>query len=323
MPTLRTVSQEERRRMRHERRLKRIAMLPAVLTIGNLVSGFAAICCCLLSIQADGADLAKMTLNSPHFERMFPTYLSIGAILIALGLIFDGLDGRVARWSRKTSDFGGQLDSLADVVTFGTAPPLLMLCLMIQLPPPEGWAPELVTLARRATWVAAAVYAACAALRLARFNVENVHDESAHFWFKGLASPGAAGTIAALILYHEHVRDAFPGLAMGVEVVLPPATLAMGLLMVSRIRYAHFVNLYLRRKRPISHLVILLIVLLSIFIKPAWGLAIVASVYVISGPVGEIIRRIGGEDASAASTKRQPKADDESASTEHHSDHVG
>ena len=308
MAILRSVSREERRQRRRERRLKRIAMLPAMLTLGNLLFGFAAICCCLLSIKADGADLARKTLGSVHLESMAPTYLSIGAILIALGLVCDGLDGRVARWARKTSDFGGQLDSLADVITFGAAPALLVVCLIISLPPPADWPVELVRLATRATWVAAAVYIACAALRLARFNVENVHDESAHLWFKGFASPGAAGTVASLILLHEHIRLTLPVLAQGIEVALPPITLGVGLLMISRIRYAHMVNLYFRRKRPLSHLVFLLIVLLTFVLKPVWALAIIACVYAASGPVGEIRRRVFGEGQTP------PQPDDQDAS---------
>lgn len=297
MPVLRSVSREERRRRRRERRLKRIAMLPALFTLGNLLFGFTAICCCLLSIKADGADLAEITLGSAHVERVLPTFLSIGAILIAMGLICDGLDGRVARWSRKTSDFGGQLDSLADVITFGAAPALLVICLIISLPEPAGWPTELVTLTRRATWVAAAVYMACGALRLARFNVENIHDESAHYRFKGLPSPGAAGCIASLVVLHEHVRPTLPALAHGIEWALPPVALLLGLLMVSRIRYAHFINVYFRRKRPLWHLVSVLIVVLTVVLKPAWGLAILGCSYALSGPVGTVLRRIFGSAA--------------------------
>ncbi|MBN1346973.1 MAG: CDP-alcohol phosphatidyltransferase family protein [Phycisphaerae bacterium] len=310
---LRTVSAEERRLRRQERRLKRIAMLPALFTLGNLLSGFAAICCCLLSIKADGADMMKMTLGSQHLERMFPTFLSIGAFMIAVGLVCDGLDGRVARWTRRTSDFGGQLDSLADVITFGAAPALLVVCLILSLPEATRWPAEWATLARRGTWVAAAIYTACAALRLARFNVENVHDESAHYWFKGLPSPGAAGTIAALILFHEHICPGIPVLGDVVQGLLPPLTLAAGLLMVSRVRYAHLTNLYFRRKRPLSHLVAVMILVLSIFLKPTWGLAIFACAYVLSGPVVEGWRRLFARPEPTA----QPSKGEEASEADH------
>jgi len=319
VPILRSVSREERRRRRRERRLKRIAMLPAMFTLGNLLFGFGAICCCLLSIKADGADLAKMTLSSPHLERAFPTFLSIGAFLIFLGGICDGLDGRVARWTRKTSDFGGQLDSLADMMTFGAAPALLVVCLIIALPAPASWPDELVTLARRATWVAAALFTACAALRLARFNVENVHEETAHYWFKGLPSPGAAGAVLSLVLLHEHVRSILATLAHVIQFVLPPATLFLGLLMVSRIRYAHVTNLYFRRKRPLWHLVAVLFIILTALLKPAWGLAAIACTYALSGPVGEAIRRLFGQ----ASTPQADEAQAEPSRPQDASNQVG
>lgn len=294
-------------------------MLPAMFTLGNLLFGFGAICCCLLSIQADGADLAKMTLSSPHLERAFPTFLSIGAILIFLGGICDGLDGRVARWTRKTSDFGGQLDSLADMMTFGAAPALLVVCLIIALPVPGNWPAELVTLARRATWVAAALFTACAALRLARFNVENVHEETAHYWFKGLPSPGAAGTVLSLVLLHEHVRSVLPTLAHVIQYALPPVTLSLGLLMVSRIRYAHVTNLYFRRKRPLWHIVAVLFIILTTLLKPSWGLAAIACTYAVSGPIGDVIRRL----FSRAPTPQAGEAQTEPSQPQDASNQVG
>lgn len=287
-----SLSREERRRRRHERRLKRIAMLPALFTLGNLICGFAAICCCLLSVKADGSDFAKLTLGSNHLERVLPTFLSIGGFLIFLGMICDGLDGRVARLTRRTSDFGGQLDSLADVITFGAAPSLLVICLIITAHDPTHWPPALAALARRATWVAGAVYAACAALRLARFNVENVHDEAAHYWFKGLPSPGAAAAVASLIILHEDIQRSIPAMAGGIAVVLPPATMFLGLLMVSRIRYSHAVNHFFRKRRPLWHLILVLVaVVTGIVLKFEWFVAICACVYAVSGPIGLLGRQ--------------------------------
>ncbi len=317
MSHLRPVSDEERRRQRLERRLKRISMLPAMFTLGNLLFGFAAICCCLLSVKADGGDLAKQTLGSQRLNSILPTYLSIGAMMVAFGLVCDGLDGRVARWARKTSDFGAQLDSLADAVTFGAAPGLLMVCLVMDLRLPARWPADVVTVGVRAIWVMGAVYAACAAIRLARFNVENVRDESSHYWFKGLPTPGAAGIIAALVLFHENIMVSLPGLAAVVKYGLPPITLLSGLLMVSRIRYAHLVNHYLAKKRPLSHLVLLLIVMLSLLIKPVWGLAIFGTGYVLSGPVGELIRILSGRSRGPAPARSDDQDADEQTASSH------
>jgi len=308
MSLLRPVSREERRRRRRERRLKRIAMLPALFTVGNLLCGFAAISCCLLSVKADGADLAKLTLGSPHLERMLPTFLSIGGFLVFLGMACDAIDGRLARLTRRTSDFGGQLDSLADVITFGAAPALLVVCLILAMPAPHGWSPEMLALARRAAWVTAALYVACAALRLARFNVENVHDEAAHFWFKGLPSPGAAAAVASLVILHEHIVQTFPFLARGLVVALPPTAMAMGLLMVGRTRYGHLVNHYFGKPRPLWHLTVGLLVLLTMMLKPEWTIALLACGYALSGPVDRVRRRLLGHPPIAETVAHQSSA---------------
>ena len=108
-------------------------------------------------------------------------------------MIFDALDGRVARLMRKTSDFGAQMDSLADVISFGVAPAFLLIGLVSKALLGDGQvSPISDQISGRIVWIIAAVYVCCGALRLARFNVENVHDESSHMWFKGLPIPGAA-----------------------------------------------------------------------------------------------------------------------------------
>ncbi len=294
MSLLHPMSAEEKHRRRHERRLKSIAMLPAMFTLGNLVCGFAAICCCLLSARADGTDLAKLTLNSPHLERALPTFLSIGGFLIFLGMVFDALDGRVARLTRRTSDFGGQLDSLADVVSFGAAPAMLVVCLFISEASPTGLSESFAPLARRATWVASALYASCAALRLARFNVENVHDEAAHFWFKGLPSPGAAAAIASLVILHEHIMQTLPRVTQGISILLPLMTLLLGFMMVGRTRYSHMVNHYFGRRRSMWQLICILLILLTMMLKPEWTIALLACGYALSGPIDYLRRRALG-----------------------------
>src|SRR5438874_9724784 len=104
------MSNEAQRHRRRERRLKAVAVLPSLMTLGNLMCGFAAIYACLLSADWKGADLGRATFNSPGMERMFPTYLAIGAYMLFVAMFFDVLDGRLARLTRKTSDFGAQLD---------------------------------------------------------------------------------------------------------------------------------------------------------------------------------------------------------------------
>ena len=115
------------------RRLKSMSLFPTLLTLGNLICGFAAIHFALRAMYDLGAgipDDAIQTFSRAAWERMLPSYLTIGAGLIMLGMVFDCFDGLVARATRSTTNFGGQLDSLADVVTFGVAPATLMVAFM-------------------------------------------------------------------------------------------------------------------------------------------------------------------------------------------------
>ena len=116
--------------------------------------------------------------------------------LIFVAMIFDGLDGYVARLSRTASDFGAQLDSLCDVVSFGVAPGFLLVKMC----------PQFTYLHRQAVWVIAAAFAACAALRLARFNVETSDDDD-HLYFSGLPSPAAAAVIAGFAIMFYTLRQ--------------------------------------------------------------------------------------------------------------------
>jgi len=115
------------------RRLRSLNFLPTIITLGNLLCGFAAVHFGLRQMYDLGAGLETVptaALNSNLLERMLPSFLSVGAGLVILGMVFDAFDGLVARVTRSTTNFGGQLDSLADVVSFGVAPATLMVALM-------------------------------------------------------------------------------------------------------------------------------------------------------------------------------------------------
>jgi CDP-diacylglycerol--serine O-phosphatidyltransferase len=175
--------------------------------------------------------------------------------MVLLAMIADMLDGHLARKVKSTSSFGGQLDSLCDVISFGAAPAFLMLkVLECKL--------ELVAFAgdsslQRFIWLAAAAYISCAAIRLARFNVENEEDESAHMSFMGLPTPAAAGVIVSLVIFHQ---ETLPTLNV-ILYVLPFLALGIAILMVSRIRYPHIPNQYLRGKKPFGHFIRVLLLL--------------------------------------------------------------
>jgi CDP-diacylglycerol--serine O-phosphatidyltransferase len=277
----------------HERRLKAVAVLPTMATLGNLVCGLGAIYMCMLSYGAAGADLATKTLNSTRMESWFPTYAAIGCYLIFLASVFDGLDGRLARLARKTSEFGAQLDSLADIVSFGVAPALLAMTVARPTLPIAALS-EAARVWWRIEWVLLAAYVCCAGLRLARFNVENEEDESAHQKFRGLPSPGAAAALISVVLVHEEIIRVTPlNFASGwVGAALPFLACALGLLMVSRLKYFHLVNSLLRGRRPFWQIVLMgFSLLIGGVIFPQPTIAALALAYAASGPLMRIFRR--------------------------------
>jgi CDP-diacylglycerol--serine O-phosphatidyltransferase len=284
-------NQSERRHRHRARVLRTVAVLPSLATLGNLVCGLGAIYIALLSVQAAGSDLDRATLGSTRINSFLPTFLAIGAYLIIGAMIFDGLDGRLARFTRKTSEFGAQLDSLADIVSFGVAPAVLVLC--IAHPQNVLDLPHGARLYWRAEWVMAAVYVCCAALRLARFNVENVEDELAHMGFRGLPTPGGACAIIGLVILHQDLLLSLTsaGTSRWVARLLPPFTMLAGLLMVSRFRYAHLVNVLLRGRRPFRQVVALVIVILvGLFVQFQLTVAVAAASYALSGPLSAAYR---------------------------------
>ena len=122
--------------------------------------------------------------------------------MVLLAMVFDMLDGRLARMSHATSSFGGQLDSLCDMVSFGIAPAFLMLQIVSERKL-EPIIPFSGSLLHRFIWLAALAYISCTAIRLARFNVENEESEVAHMSFVGLPSPAAAGVVVSLIIFQQ------------------------------------------------------------------------------------------------------------------------
>ena len=238
------------RRVRHHR-LTAIAVLPSLITLINAFCGFAA-------IVLAGSNTTKFVINNIERSNFY-----IAAFLIFIAMIADTLDGRIARLSHTTSSFGGQLDSLCDIISFGLAPAYLVLMIM------QTNITQLVSLPQafigfidRFIWVAVAVYFACAAIRLARFNVENEEDETSHMSFIGLPTPAAAGVIAGIVIFYEdiliHSQDyaawLFTAAQWTIISFLPFVTIGVGLLMVSRVVYPHMFNQYFKGRKPLTHL---------------------------------------------------------------------
>ena len=292
----RKLSDEERehRRRRIRRRGRRayirsVYSLPSLATLGNAICGFGAIYVSLMSPDEK--------TNDPWTQFFFTHHFLAAAYLIFAAMLFDALDGRLARFARHTTDFGGQLDSLADVVSFGVAPAILALAVF------HEWHPTLATVVSRLVWAIGALYMSCAAIRLARFNVSNEHGEQHHFSFLGLPSPGAASVLAAFVLMQQGLIEpadrwawlphkAFYSLAGALVWLLPPLVLACGLLMVSTIRYPHLVNKYLRGRRSIPRLLAMLVILLLFVIVHRYTLGIGTLIYAFWGPTGWIMAQL-------------------------------
>jgi CDP-diacylglycerol--serine O-phosphatidyltransferase len=275
-------------------RLRGTAVLPAAFTLLNGLCGFAAI-----------HYAVKQPLGVSLTGDQVLMNLQIAAGLLFAAMFCDMLDGRVARMTRTTSDFGAQLDSLCDVISFGVAPAVLMLRSCISVLREQDL--EILGL-ERVVWGIAAVYMLSAVLRLARFNVETEEDESAHMSFKGLPTPGAAACIASLVLLLGHLsRQEWLGwdpmtMLRVMSFVLPIMGLATGLLMVSQCPYPHIVNHYIRGHRPFSYIYKLVLLLVVLVISPFPAMAVLSLIYVFSGPLHGMFKKKTPEDDAPAET---------------------
>jgi len=252
------------------RPIRTIAVFPTMFTLGNLVCGFFAI---VVAARVERPD-------STATDLVDVTNVMISGWLIFLAMVFDALDGYVARLSRATSDFGAQLDSLCDLVTFGVAPGFLLVKMC----------PRFTYLHREAVWVIAASFAACAALRLARFNVET-SDEDEHLQFSGLPAPAAAAAIAGFAIMFYTLRKEDNPLVYAAQIdtvlqtVLPLFAVLVALLMVSRIPYPHVVNQVFRGQRSFAHVVAVVFALVAVMVIRGYSVPIICCAFALFGPV--------------------------------------
>ncbi len=294
---LRSPEHRRLRMRRHGRRayIRSIYSLPTLATLGNAICGFAAIYVAGL-VASNNRDHITQWLSDEQHRFVSSAYL------IFMAMVFDALDGRLARFARHTTDFGGQLDSLADVISFGAAPAFLALQLFKFGTNHLTALPFFLT---RLNWAIGALYMSCAAMRLARFNVSNEHGEQHHFSFLGLPSPGAAGAVAAVVLVQQAIaqqsllgeqslfsQHTFEIMSHVVLWVLPVVVLTSGLLMVSQIRYPHLVNRYLRGKKSIATVMVVLVLALAAVVSYTYVLAGGLLIYVYSGPGSLLLARL-------------------------------
>ncbi|MDP2137893.1 MAG: CDP-diacylglycerol--serine O-phosphatidyltransferase [Candidatus Didemnitutus sp.] len=211
----------------------RIYFLPNLMTAGNLLCGFIAIIKCIQArLITDGGEYAQLHANLSSLELYTQ---AVWFILIAV--VFDSLDGRLARMGGRTSLFGAEFDSLADVVSFGIAPALMVFFLILAPRGDYQWFREL-------GWIIAFIYLLCGAVRLARFNVITnplLHraEAESHKDFIGLPIPAAAGTVASLVLLLLNLAANARELHQ-LTLALPLLLILVSMLMVSSVRYPSF-----------------------------------------------------------------------------------
>jgi CDP-diacylglycerol--serine O-phosphatidyltransferase len=262
--------------------MKHVSVLPNILTLANAGCGLLAISKAIDALAS--GDPAR-----------FASLLEMSCWLILIATVLDGLDGRIARMTDSFSDFGAQLDSFADAITFGVAPAMVAKVLL-----------ERHALVHpRVHFLAAAAFALMAVLRLARFNLESDHDEESHRGFRGLPSPAAAGTIVAMILMFLSLGGGIevaageatpvgkgvqylPGwLREGLANSLLPALLlalpAIGLLMVSRIPYRHMATYFGGQRTRFQVLVKVVFIAGGLYLAPVPILLATGLFYIATG----------------------------------------
>jgi CDP-diacylglycerol---serine O-phosphatidyltransferase len=226
--------------------MRKIYIVPNIVTTANMFSGFYSI---IASIQGD-------------FEK------ASWAILAAI--IFDMLDGRIARLAKATSAFGVQYDSLSDLISFGAAPAILLY----------QWA---LAPFDRPGWLLAFFYMACGALRLARFNV--MTGVVPKGYFQGLPSPAAAGTVATFIIFNKTV-----GWPQDPSNLVLGLSFGIGSLMISTIRFPSFKEINWRARASFGYLMIGVLALILIAIKPEVTLFLILVTYIFASLAWNLYR---------------------------------
>jgi CDP-diacylglycerol---serine O-phosphatidyltransferase len=256
----------KRPRERRRRRLT-LAVLPTLLTLGNGVCGMASI-----------AVATSALLAWTNEEQLF-----VAGLLIFAGMVFDALDGSAARMTGQSSEFGAQLDSLCDAITFGAAPAVIVWRFSDLLP-------------HRLSWAIGVIFALCVLIRLARFNVETGEDD-AHDGFDGLPSPAAAGTIASFAiamphletLTHEEYRNSIRAsaeVALTIcEYLVPALAVMLAYLMVSRFTYPHLVQQWIRGRQSPNQIGRALFAVGGVIVLKEVALPLMFCIYAFASPV--------------------------------------
>ena len=254
----------QRKRIRDRARIHRsLSIIPSLFTIGNIFCGYYSV----ISTLRGNWDYA--------------------AILIGVGYILDGLDGRIARLTKTASDFGVQLDSLADVISFGVAP--AMLAFSWGFGASEGIEGSVAKHVHQLGSLASFAFVVCGALRLARFNLQakKPPEASSKRYFVGLPIPAAAGMLVAVVHFFKT-----PTLLIGSALLWSFLILLLAFLMISTVRYSSFKEFDVKKARPSLALFVTAMLISLIYLYSEVMLLSMATIYVGSGLVGNLVQTV-------------------------------
>jgi CDP-diacylglycerol---serine O-phosphatidyltransferase len=246
---------EAKQRLARRRMKKGVYILPSFITCINIYMGFYAVVESLKGYRY--ISIGDQALATNHFN--------IASMCVGWAVLCDFLDGRIARLIKATSEFGVQLDSLADVLSFGIAPAVLMYT----------WGFAMIPEFQKLSWGASFIFLICCALRLARFNVQaskpappEVNAKTAKRFFVGLPTPAAAGLLAAIVHF---------------------TPVPMALLMVSTLRFNSFKGVGPHTRHPQMVLPMLGLLIFMIYNYSEWTLLVIGIIYAGQGPAGKVI----------------------------------
>lgn len=245
--------------------MKKIYILPNLFTTANMFCGFYAI------------------VSAIHGNFLTAAW----SILVAM--IFDSMDGRVARLTRATSAFGVEYDSLSDLISFGLAPALAAYLWALE---PFG----------RLGWLASFLYVVCAALRLARFNVNT--NTVPKKYFQGLPSPLAAATVATAIIFANEM-----GLKPNKDLYFPIVVIVLGSLMISTIRFTSFKEFKINRDNSFGVLAVGILTMVLIAVKPEITLFVMSVLYIVVGMSTDLFRVLFRRNVKEPAPKESPSLD--------------
>lgn len=288
MSELRNRVLRRRRRAKGHRRRLTLAVLPTLLTLGNGTCGLAAI-----------AVAVSDTLPWSEEQKLF-----VAGLLIFAGMLFDAFDGQAARMTNQSTEFGAQLDSLCDAITFGTAPAVIVWRYSEVLP-------------QRLSWAIGALFTLCVLMRLARFNVVTKEDDP-HDSFDGLPSPAAAGTIASVAIavprlaslqsdeFSERVQGwAASGLQIS-HYLMPLLAVVLAYLMVSRFRYPHVFNQLMGGRKSLHQLGPVLFACFGLFLLHELVLPLGFCYFAFASPLRQLLGRTPASSPLGQSPHTQP-----------------